>query len=45
MKPSILRRTRDYLEISFVTADRLLHLLGYLLLVCAAEGGKLTFDW
>jgi PAS domain S-box-containing protein len=37
--------TQDYLEIVGRNADRLLHLVGDLLLVAQAEAGKLTFDW
>lgn len=37
--------TRDYLEIVGRNADRLLHLVGDLLLVAQAEAGKLSFDW
>jgi PAS domain S-box-containing protein len=37
--------TRGYLEIVGRNADRLLHLVGDLLLVAQAEAGKLTFDW
>jgi PAS domain S-box-containing protein len=37
--------TQDYLEIVGRNADRLLHLVGDLLLVAQAEAGKLSFDW
>jgi PAS domain S-box-containing protein len=37
--------TRDYLEIVGRNADRLLHLVGDLLLVAQAEAGKLSFEW
>ena len=37
--------TREYLEIVGRNADRLLHLVGDLLLVAQAEAGKLSFDW
>ena len=37
--------TREYLEIVGRNADRLLHLVGDLLLVAQAEAGKLAFDW
>ncbi len=37
--------TRDYLAIVGRNADRLLHLVGDLLLVAQAEAGKLSFDW
>ena len=37
--------TQDYLAIVGRNADRLLHLVGDLLLVAQAEAGKLTFDW
>src|SRR5207253_927740 len=37
--------TRGYLEIVGRNADRLLHLVGDLLLVAQAEAGKLSFDW
>jgi PAS domain S-box-containing protein len=36
---------QEYLEIVGRNADRLLHLVGDLLLVAQAEAGKLTFDW
>jgi signal transduction histidine kinase len=37
--------TREYLEVVGRNADRLLHLVGDLLLVAQAEAGKLSFDW
>ena len=37
--------TREFLEIVDRNADRLLHLVGDLLLVAQAEAGKLAFDW
>jgi PAS domain S-box-containing protein len=37
--------TREYLEIVGRNADRLLHLVGDLLLVAQVEAGKLSFDW
>jgi signal transduction histidine kinase len=37
--------TQDYLEIVGRNADRLLHLVGDLLLVAQAEAGKLSFEW
>jgi signal transduction histidine kinase len=37
--------TQEYLEIVSRNADRLLHLVGDLLLVAQAEAGKLSFDW
>jgi PAS domain S-box-containing protein len=37
--------TREYLKIVGRNADRLLHLVGDLLLAAQAEAGKLTFDW
>ena len=37
--------TREYLEIVGRNADRLLHLVGDLLLIAQAEAGKLSFDW
>ena len=37
--------TREYLKIVGRNADRLLHLVGDLLLIAQAEAGKLSFDW
>ena len=37
--------TREYLKIVNRNADRLLHLVGDLLLIAQAEAGKLSFDW
>ena len=37
--------TQEHLEIVGRNADRLLHLVGDLLLVAQAEAGKLAFDW
>ncbi len=37
--------TREFLEIVDRNADRLLHLVGDLLLVAQADAGKLSFDW
>ena len=37
--------TREYLKVVGRNADRLLHLVGDLLLIAQAEAGKLSFDW